>query len=236
MRPLGADASIGVTKSTTSSLSSMPSNSPTLDDAVFARAATASLSLFIFSPVLALTLTASGSSPASRVRSHLLKTTRNGIFFSRIFSRSSLSPRVKPFVASATSSATSHLSSSTSVLLTLIEPSSPPSSAPAVSTSVTAPTGKSSIALTTGSVVVPGVSLTIDTSCPAKALTRLDLPALRLPKKPMRTLFALGAEFKLPINPPLKPEISFSVFYLRNVIRRDFSNLFVWNFLQFVFD
>ena len=48
------------------------------------------------------------------------------------------------------------------------------------------------MALRTGSVVVPSTGETTDSSCPVTALTRLDLPALRRPKKPMWTRSADG--------------------------------------------
>ena len=54
------------------------------------------------------------------------------------------------------------------------------------------PSGKISIAFETGSVVVPGTSLTIATSWPVKAFTSVDLPAFLGPKNAMRSLFAEG--------------------------------------------
>ena len=51
------------------------------------------------------------------------------------------------------------------------------------------------MALLTGSVVVPSTSETIARFWPVTALTRLDFPALRRPKKPMCTLFAEGVLF-----------------------------------------
>ena len=59
------------------------------------------------------------------------------------------------------------------------------SSSPGVSIMTTGPSGKSSIAFLTGSVVVPLTSDTKESSCPVIALTRLDLPAFRIPKKPI---------------------------------------------------
>ena len=44
--------------------------------------------------------------------------------------------------------------------------------------------------LRTGSVVVPATGETMATLCPVRALTRLDLPALRRPKK--GDVYALG--------------------------------------------
>ena len=45
--------------------------------------------------------------------------------------------------------------------------------------------GRSSMAFMTGSVVVPSVSDTTARSCPVTALTTLDFPAFRRPKKPI---------------------------------------------------
>ena len=57
--------------------------------------------------------------------------------------------------------------------------------------------GKSSIAFLTGSVVVPKTSETTERFCPVTAFTRLDFPALRIPKKPICTLSAETVSFKL---------------------------------------
>ena len=59
----------------------------------------------------------------------------------------------------------------------------------------TGPSGRSSIAFDTGSVVVPKVSETRDISCPVTAFTRLDLPEFLLPKKPICTLSPEGVSF-----------------------------------------
>jgi hypothetical protein len=48
----------------------------------------------------------------------------------------------------------------------------------------TGPSGRSSIGFSTGSVVVPGVAETIETSCRVSAFRRLDLPTFRRPKSP----------------------------------------------------
>ncbi len=63
----------------------------------------------------------------------------------------------------------------------LLQPSSPTSSIPAVSIMTTGPYGKSSTDFLTGSVVVPGTSLTIESCCPIRALTSDDLPTFRRP-------------------------------------------------------
>ena len=49
----------------------------------------------------------------------------------------------------------------------------------------TGPNGSSSIVFLTGSVVVPATSETMESSCDVNLFTRLDLPALRRPKKAM---------------------------------------------------
>ena len=73
-----------------------------------------------------------------------------------------------------------------------ISPSSPSSSYPGVSIKRQGPTPWISIALSTGSVVVPGVSETSATSCPVKALIREDLPLFRLPKRAIWRRLELG--------------------------------------------
>ena len=50
--------------------------------------------------------------------------------------------------------------------------------------------------LRTGSVVVPATGETMATLCPVRALTRLDLPALRRPKKAMCTRSAAGVALR----------------------------------------
>ena len=62
-------------------------------------------------------------------------------------------------------------------------PSAPGSPKPAVSTRMQGPSSGSSMAFRTGSVVVPGNSLTSETSCPARAFTSVDLPLFVAPKK-----------------------------------------------------
>ena len=78
---------------------------------------------------------------------------------------------------------------------TRISPSSPSSSNPGVSIRRHGPSGWISIAFVTGSVVVPGVGETITVSCPVKALTRLDFPLFRRPKRAMCRRLALGVWF-----------------------------------------
>lgn len=75
----------------------------------------------------------------------------------------------------------SALLSTLTVFLILSAPSSPTSSIPAVSMITTGPTGRISMDLKTGSVVVPGTLETMATSWLVRALMRLDFPVLRLP-------------------------------------------------------
>ena len=56
----------------------------------------------------------------------------------------------------------------------------------------TGPSGRSSMDLYTGSVVVPITSETTAISCPVTAFMTLDFPAFRFPKKPMWTLSDIG--------------------------------------------
>ena len=183
MRPFGADSSIGVT-STTSASAQTRSASSFLPSSFGASAPRRFLSVSMPSPVCALT----HRTPVGRdgIRSALLKTTRCGISFSRNSARSSVSKSSIPFVPSTTRTAMSVLFKTRFVRSTRLLPSSCSSSSkPGVSVMTTGPSGSSSIAFCTGSVVVPGRSETTARSCAVTALTRLDFPALRLPKKPM---------------------------------------------------
>ena len=85
-------------------------------------------------------------------------------------------------------------------------PRTPASSRPAVSMRMQGPSPGISTALATGSVVVPGTSETMDTCCPAIALTRDDLPALRQPAKTMCNLSDCGVS----MGSDLEPEIPFA--------------------------
>ena len=78
------------------------------------------------------------------------------------------------------------------VFCTRISPKAPASSMPAVSMNSTGPSGSSSIGFSTGSVVVPATSETIETSCRTSAFSSDDLPALRRPNKPMWRRRPLG--------------------------------------------
>ena len=70
----------------------------------------------------------------------------------------------------------------------------PASSIPAVSINNTGPSGNSSIGFSTGSVVVPATSDTIETSCRTSAFKSDDLPALRRPNRPMCRRRLLGVD------------------------------------------
>ena len=102
----------------------------------------------------------------------------NAGFFAKCFSHSSR----KTFPES-TIRAMSVSRITSCVRSTRIAPSSPSSSNPAVSSRTTGPSGRISIVFLTGSVVVPGISETRETGCPAMAFIRLDFPAFLLPKK-----------------------------------------------------
>ena len=67
---------------------------------------------------------------------------------------------------------------------------------PGVSMTSTGPAGASSMALRTGSVVVPATSDTTETVWFVSAFTRLDLPALRTPKKTMCARSPEGVSFR----------------------------------------
>ena len=72
---------------------------------------------------------------------------------------------------------------------------SPSSSIPGVSIIITGPRGRSSMALYTGSVVVPFTSDTTARSWPVTALSTLDFPAFLLPKNPIWTRSDEGVSF-----------------------------------------
>ncbi|MGC3999877.1 MAG: hypothetical protein QM767_21505 [Anaeromyxobacter sp.] len=93
---------------------------------------------------------------------------------------------------SVTSRARSVRSITCRVFATRSSPSAPTSSMPAVSMNCTGPSGCSSKGFSTGSVVVPAWSETMETLCRTSALSRLDLPTLRRPKRPMCVRCPLG--------------------------------------------
>ena len=69
------------------------------------------------------------------------------------------------------------------------------SSHPPVSSQSTGPKGRSSMAFSTTSVVVPAMGETMATSCPAMRLRRVDFPTLALPARAMVRRLALGVAF-----------------------------------------
>ena len=111
-----------------------------------------------------------------------------GMFFSLKTEISSLSHAVRPIEASATRTAMSVLPNTFFAFSILSCPNLPSSSKPGVSIITTGPRGRISIALETGSVVVPSSSETIESCWPVIAFTRLDLPAFLRPKKLMCVL------------------------------------------------
>ena len=116
---------------------------------------------------------------------------------------------VSPEAVSVTSTAISVFSSICSVFFIRSFPSSPSSSKPGVSIIMTGPAGRSSIDLKTGSVVVPLISETTETSWLVTAFTRLDFPAFRFPKKAIWIRSDEGVLFRLICFPPFsKSEIS----------------------------
>ncbi len=136
---------------------------------------------------------------------------------------------VMPSHASTTNKAMSVLFKTCRVFWTRSAPNSPSSSNPGVSIITTGPSGKSSIAFWTGSVVVPLTSETMARLCPVSALTRLDLPALRRPKIPICVRLAEGVVFKLMINvSPLESEIPSVVFFNQpQVFQHDVPRFFI---------
>jgi len=69
--------------------------------------------------------------------------------------------------------------------------------------------GSNSIGFSTGSVVVPATSDTIDTCCRTSALTSDDFPALRRPKTPIWRRNDLGAG-RMDIEYPLYELLRFA--------------------------
>ena len=103
-------------------------------------------------------------------------------------------------------------------------PSSPSSSRPGVSIITTGPSGSSSIALLTGSVVVPLMSDTMASFWPVSALMRLDLPAFLRPKMPMCVRLPEGVAFMVILLTPLCVPVIAAVGH--DLIARPFHALF----------
>ena len=123
--------------------------------------------------------------------SDLLNTTTAGTCRVRS-SRRMASSNSPQWPASATISPRSVRSSTWRVFWTRSSPRAPTSSMPAVSMNNTGPSGSSSIGFSTGSVVVPATSETIDTCCRVKAFNSDDLPAFLRPNNPMCRRKPLG--------------------------------------------
>ena len=191
-RPLGAPVSIGVTSMT---VSPACASSATRGRSGSVRSETsrtsAARNASTPSPVRAFVSTtgtpracaARRSSSVTGRRSVLLRTRTAGVPSSRALASRVLSEgdRVRSDV---TTIATSTQSSTASERRTRAWPSSPVSSIPAVSMKTTGPIGASSQAFSTGSVVVPATSDTMEILCPVRAFARELFPALRLPKRP----------------------------------------------------
>ena len=169
-RPFGADSSMGQTHATTSPGATRSATSGRGASASFTPA------IFAFSP--------STESP------RLYFST--GTFRARHAASKRISSALPASPSDATHTATSVFSSTSRERLTRSSPSGPSSSSPAVSVIRHGPSGSISIALETGSVVVPATSLTIAISCPVSALTSVDFPALRSPKNAMCVRFPDG--------------------------------------------
>ena len=127
--------------------------------------------------------------------SALFKIRMIGIFFAFnccIHSSSSC----KPF-SSQKSKAMSVRSMAFKVRSIRISPRGPSSSNPGVSIMTQGPIPFNSMALLTGSVVVPGMSETKAVSWPVKALISDDFPLFRLPKRAICKRLAVGVLFRL---------------------------------------
>ena len=199
-RPLGAALSMGVTSNT---LSPGSIKSAQMGKGGFlwgTRCANSSFSSLMFFPVAELTEIcgmAEGTGFWFVAASAFVNTTTQDSSFSRMRCSIFKSSSVTPAVLSMTRMAISVLFNTCNDFCTRSCPSSPVSSMPAVSIISTGPRGKSSMALKTGSVVVPGTSATTARLCPVRALIKLDLPALRLPNIPIWTRSPAGVAFKL---------------------------------------
>ena len=118
-------------------------------------------------------------------KSTLFQTKIYGKFLSWNNANNALSSTDKPIQTSTTNTAISVCFKISCVFCMRNVPNSPSSSSPGVSMMSTGPNGNNSIAFLTGSVVVPLTSDTTAMFCPVIAFTKLDFPALRMPKKPI---------------------------------------------------
>ena len=206
-RPLGAALSMGITSTTISPGASRSAMSCGSGPAAEPTRASVSLSSAMPSPVAELVRTtaaapATSGSAASEARSSLASATTHGMPCSEKSASSWASVSVRPRTASTTSTATSQVASTLRVASTRSSPRAPSSSKPGVSTMTTGPSGSSSMALRTGSVVVPATSETTASCWPVTAFTRLDLPALRTPKNAICTRSPLGVSLSPMAFPP----------------------------------
>ena len=145
-----------------------------------------------YCPLLSLMLCASCSVSCSM--SALFSSKITGIFFSL----SILIQWSSSFISGWQSNrAMSVFSIACKVRVIRIFPSSPSSSYPGVSMKRQGPMPWISIALSTGSVVVPGVSDTRAVFCPVSALIKEDLPLFRRPKRAICSRLELGVFWKL---------------------------------------
>ena len=108
-----------------------------------------------------------------------------GILRAAISAKSAASASPMPRTASTAKTAMSVCARMRAARATRCCPSSPSSSIPGVSIISTGPSGSSSIALRTGSVVVPGTSETMLKLWPVTAFTRELFPAFRMPNHAM---------------------------------------------------
>ena len=189
-RPFGADASCGITSTTTSpgftnewvisSRSSswiycraMQSSNASRPSPVTAEKGMRSLPKALCQAITCSALPSLSLFPAAII---------TGNCCSRIRSSHSFSGDASPSYSPSKRIATSARASTLRAASTRIVPSSPTSSNPAVSAITAAPTPGSSIFFHTVSVVVPATSETIETPCPAIQFTSEDLPAFLRPK------------------------------------------------------
>ena len=203
-RPLGACGSCGMTSST---VSPAWARLPVSDWLPLSGIRPASVFRSSSSPVPFMALTGMMSQPsrlamsASRVegtsfiRSTLFNTATKGTLAclsspAHAASSSSVAPSVTTMAMSA-------CLMTSRVRSVRRSPTLPVSSKPAVSMSTHGPSGRISIDLLTGSVVVPATSLTMAICWPVRALISDDLPTLRRPNSAMCTLSLCGALLKL---------------------------------------
>ena len=192
-RPLGASRSMGTTSTTVSPPRTM---SPTIVGGVISASGTTRISSWRNSGAprpseatarmwaMSRAARSASSSGAGWARSSLLKTTTTGVS-SAVNSATSPSSKSPHAPASQTMAATSARSIILRDFSTRSAPRAPTSSMPAVSMKSTGPSGSSSMAFSTGSVVVPATGETIETCWRVTTLRKEDLPALRRPKMPI---------------------------------------------------